>query len=221
MRRQALLFDLDGTLVDSLPDLAHAINLMLAEEGLPTLSLPMVRLMIGDGAKKLVERALRVAGRTSFDDLPARVARFLELYEDGPAERTVVYPGVADTLAEFRRMGLKLAVVTNKPQEASLKVLAGLGIGQYFDTVVGADGLLALKPDPAPLMLALTRLQSCESEAVMIGDNANDVAAAKALGIPVIAVAYGYARCEPKDLGADLLIERFDDLSAALRWFPG
>jgi phosphoglycolate phosphatase len=220
MKRTALLFDLDGTLVDSLPDLAHAVNLLLAEDGLCALDPAKVRLMIGDGAKKLVERAYGASGVSPLADIAAKVARFLELYEYGPALHTTIYPGVIETLTELKQLGMKQAVVTNKPLAATEKVLDGLGLASFFDAVVGAEDGLALKPDPAPLRLALQKLGASTELAVMIGDNANDVAAARALKIPVIAVAYGYARTLPDQLGADLLIERFDDLTTALRWFP-
>ncbi|TAN50240.1 MAG: phosphoglycolate phosphatase [Rhodospirillales bacterium] len=220
MGRTHLLFDLDGTLVDSLPDLAHALNLQLAEAGLGRLELAQVRLMIGDGARKLVERAFAAAGQPALPDLERAVARFIELYEDNPAQRTTVYPGVAGTLTHLKSLGMKLAVVTNKPQNATLRVLEGLGLGDLFDAVVGAGPSLALKPDPAPLKAALARMGGTDAQALMVGDNANDVAAAKALGIPIIAVAYGYARVSPDKLGADLMIENFDDLPSALRWFP-
>ncbi len=220
MRRNHLLLDLDGTLVDSLPDLAQALNLQLAEQGLKRLELAQVRLMIGDGAQKLVERAFAAAGQVGLPDIERAVARFIELYEESPAQRTTVYPGVAETLGELRGLGMKLAVVTNKPQNATLQVLEGLGLKDLFDAVVGAGPSLALKPDPAPLKAALAQMGSTDAQALMVGDNANDVAAAKALGIPVIAVAYGYARVSPGKLGADLLIENFDDLPSALCWFP-
>ncbi|MBF0169134.1 MAG: phosphoglycolate phosphatase [Alphaproteobacteria bacterium] len=219
MKRPFILFDLDGTLVDSLPDLAHALNLQLAEAGLRALGESEVRLMIGDGAKKLVERAFAAAGRSLPSDPAPAIARFIELYENGPAQRTTVYPGVLETLADLRQAGLHLAVVTNKPQNASLKVLAGLGLSQFFDAVVGAGASPALKPDPAPLKAALDLMQASPDQAIMVGDNANDVAAARALGIPVIVVTYGYARSEPAQLGADALIDVFGDLPQALDHF--
>ncbi|CAA6603538.1 Phosphoglycolate phosphatase [Rhodospirillaceae bacterium LM-1] len=219
MQILALLFDLDGTLVDSLPDLSHALNLQLAEEGLRSLEQAEVRLMIGDGAKKLVERAFGAAGRAPLADIEAKVSRFLELYEESPAQRTTVYHGVVETLSALKEKGLKLAVVTNKPQEATERVLAGLELGGLFDAVVGAGRTKALKPDPAPLLFALEKLGVGKEQAVMVGDNANDVDAAKALNIPVVAVTYGYARTAPESLGADLLIESMSDLPTALRWF--
>ncbi len=219
MQILALLFDLDGTLVDSLPDLSHALNLQLAEGGLRRLEQAEVRLMIGDGAKKLVERAFAAAGQAQPADIESKVKRFLELYEEAPAQRTTVYPGVVETLSHLKEQGVKMAVVTNKPQEATEQVLAGLELGHLFDVVVGAGSARALKPDPAPLVLALEKLGVGKEQAVMVGDNANDVDAAKALNVPVVAVTYGYARTAPESLGADLLIESMSDLPTALRWF--
>lgn len=220
MQPRALLFDLDGTLIDSLPDLTHALNRLFSEIGLRHLAEAEVRMMIGDGARKLVERALAAAGQAVVADFDNKLARFLELYEEEPAVRTRPYPGVMETLALLKTMGFKLAVVTNKPQDATLKALAGLGLDGFFDSVVGGGVTEKLKPHPMALAHALREMRAEAGKALMVGDNANDVEAAKALGIPVIVVAYGYSRIDPKQLGADLLIDHFADLPAALRGFP-
>ncbi|MDK9722239.1 MAG: phosphoglycolate phosphatase [Rhodospirillales bacterium] len=221
MRHKSILFDLDGTLIDSLPDLAHALNRLLADKGLAPLELAAVRLMVGDGARKLVERAFAAAGNPQPHDIEQQHARFLELYEEGPAQRTAIYPGVVETLTELKSLGLKLGLVTNKPQAATEMILDSLRLSPLFDAVVGARAGLALKPDPAPLRQALEDMGAQSGQALMVGDNANDVQAAKALCIPVVAVTYGYSRIDPAHLGADILIERFSDLTTALRWFPG
>ena len=212
----AILLDLDGTLVDSARDLQEALNRLLAEEGLRSLSLPEVQGMIGDGVRKLVERALAATGGD-----PARadavLPRYLALYERAASRHTEVYPGVLDTLRVLRGEGLRLAVVTNKPEAATWIVLKALGLDAVLDAVVGGDTLPQRKPDPAPLHEALRRLGVGPDRAVMVGDNHHDVNAARAAGVRAVIVGYGYAHGTPGSFGADRLIDAFPDLLAALR----
>jgi phosphoglycolate phosphatase len=215
MKRNVLVFDLDGTLVDSAPDLAAALNAALGEIGGRTLSVATVRAMIGDGTPMLVARGLAAAG------LPAerhadRLDRFLALYEADPIGRTRPYPDVPETLALLRADGHRLAVCTNKPQAASLAVLRGLGLDSFFAAVVGGDVLPVRKPDPRHLLGTLAALGTTAREAVMIGDNENDVAAAKGAGVPVIVMRYGYARVPLAAIGADLQLDAFSELPQAL-----
>ncbi|HEY8565461.1 MAG TPA: phosphoglycolate phosphatase [Beijerinckiaceae bacterium] len=212
----AVLLDLDGTLVDSARDLQEALNRLLAEEGLRSLDLSEVKGMIGDGVRKLLERALAAAGSD-----PARVdallPRYLALYEGAASHHTDVYPGVRDTLQELRGEGLHLAVVTNKPEAATRIVLEALGLDAFLDAVIGGDTLPQRKPDPAPLHEALRRLGVGPDRAVMVGDNHHDVNAARAAGVRAIVVGYGYAHGAPEGFGADGLIDAFAELPAALR----
>jgi phosphoglycolate phosphatase len=212
---KAILFDLDGTLVDSAADLREALNALLAEEELPPLSTDAVKGIIGDGVAKLVERALAVRGR-ELDRLDERVARFMELYEPNAARLTRPYPGVPETLAALRSAGMRLAVVTNKPQAATLRILEALGVGGFFQAVVGGDTLTKRKPDPAPLLHAIATLGARPGETVMVGDNHHDVAAAHAAGLPAVIVTYGYSHKPHRELGADRLIGCFEGLLALL-----
>ncbi len=211
-RFPALLFDFDGTLIDSAPDIALALNRLLTESGRPTLTLDQVKGLIGDGAPRLVEQAMAVTG----DDLARLTARYLEIYGALPADPACVYPGVAETLAALKQSGHRLALCTNKPAGISLELLPALGLGGLFDVVAGGDTAPRRKPHPDPLLWALDNLGCRPDQAVMVGDNGNDVAAARAAGIPVIAVAYGYPRMALTDLGADCIIDRFADLPGAL-----
>ncbi len=210
-----LVFDLDGTLVDSAPDLREALNQMLRERGRPPLALPQVRRMIGDGVPALVRRALAASGADPSESVTA-LPRFLALYEPNAARLTRAYPGVRQTLAALRRQGYRTAVCTNKPQRASLAVLEGLGLLAFFDAVAGGDRFTVRKPDPGHLLGLIDELDAAPRAAAMIGDNENDAAAAHAAGLPLLLMRYGYARTDPESLGAAALLDRFADLPGAL-----
>ncbi len=215
MKRNALVFDLDGTLVDSLPDLAAALAVTLREIGVPALPDEAVRGMIGDGTTALVARAL-AASALPPTLLNERLARFLTLYEAAPAARSRPYPGVVETLRALREEDRHLAICTNKPQRATLAVLRGLALDGFFAAIVGGDVLAVKKPDPAHLVAALEALGATAGEAIMIGDNEHDVAMAKAAGVPVILVRYGYHRVPLATLAADRQIDDFDALPRAI-----
>jgi len=150
------------------------------------------------------------------DRLTAAVARYLAIYAELPADPASLYPGVDDTLRRLVADGHALGLCTNKPEAISRALLDGLGLGGLFGAVVGGDTLPRRKPDPAPLLLALRHLGASPAQGAMIGDSANDIQAARAAGLPVVAVSYGYARMPVADLGADHVIDRFADLPAAL-----
>jgi phosphoglycolate phosphatase len=218
MKRAALIFDLDGTLVDSLPDLRSALNEMLGGMHRRELRADEVRRMIGDGTRALVERALAATG--TINDLEAAHQRFLQLYEAAPAKLSRLYPGVEATLKSLRDSGARFAICTNKPQTATLAVLQGFGIAGYFDAVLGGDAVPFRKPDPRHLLAAIERLGARINAAVMIGDNENDYAAARAAGVPVILMRYGYLRVPPETLAPDAWLDRFRDIPQALERLP-
>jgi phosphoglycolate phosphatase len=210
-----LIFDLDGTLVDSAPDLRAALNEMLRERGCGPLSLPQVRRMIGDGVPALVDRALVASG---IDPAAAATAlpRFVELYENGAVRLTRPYPGVPETLAALRRRGYRTAICTNKPQHATHTVLDGLGLAPLFDAVAGGDRFAVRKPDPGHLLGLIAALGARAEATAMVGDNENDAAAAHGAGLPLVLMRYGYPRVDPATLAADALLDHFADLPAAL-----
>jgi phosphoglycolate phosphatase len=216
-RFPALLFDLDGTLIDSAPDLAAALNRVLASAGREMLPFIQVRGMIGNGARKLVERGYRASGGPP-EDLDAETERFLSIYGRALACHTRVYDGVAETLAMLAARGHRLGIVTNKPFAPTLGVLQALDLSRHFapEHVVGGDSVATRKPDPEPLMALLDRMGHEAEAAIMIGDSANDIEAARAAGVRSIAVSYGYCRGAPADLGADRLVDRFGEVPAAL-----
>lgn len=215
MKRRFLVFDLDGTLVDSLPDIAAALNTMLATLGAPALPSMTVRRLIGDGAAALVAGALRESGLSA--DLVEEGHRlFLDRYEATPVAGSRPYSGVVRTLATLRATDYRMGVCTNKPQRATLAILAGLGLDGFFDAVVGGDLLPVRKPDPRHLLATIAALGGAAPEGVMIGDNENDAMAAQAAGMPVILMRYGYARRPLEELGAAMLLEAFSQLPDAL-----
>lgn len=209
-----LLLDLDGTLVDSLPDLAAALNRLLGELGAEALPAASVRSMVGDGARRLVERGLAAAGLQA--EPAAATARFLEIYGEGLTVGTRPYPGVPETLAGLSDAGWRLALCTNKPEAPSRAILAGLGLAQFFAAVAGGDSLPSRKPDPGPLLALLHELGGTPEAAVMVGDGVNDLLAATAAGLPAVWAAYGYGGAGIEALPRAARIERFDALPAAL-----
>lgn len=211
-----LLFDLDGTLVHSAPDLRVAVNKVLAEHGRRPLSEPEVMGMVGNGARKLMERAWDATGAPAGEALDTLLDRFMHHYMEAPAALTRPFEGVVETLETLRAAGYRMAVVTNKPQAPTEQAMAALDLTRHFDTIVGGGATPHLKPHPAPLQEALDRMGATAAGAVMVGDSQNDTEAAQALGVPSVCVTFGYRRCSLEDLGADLLIERFADLPEAL-----
>jgi phosphoglycolate phosphatase len=223
MRWSALVFDLDGTLIDTAPDIKVALNKLLAEHRRPALSLQQVTAMIGDGVAKLVTRAFAADGEVPSGDCPAPLTqKFLAYYEGHAADLSAPYPAVASTLARLRADGLRLGVCTNKPQQPTLEILRRFKLDGYFDAVCGGDRLGGIrKPDPRPILAVLGEMAAGADEAVMVGDNANDVAAARAAGLPVILRAGGYTEAPAEELGGDLVIRRFEELPEALARLAG
>jgi phosphoglycolate phosphatase len=220
MPLKAVLCDLDGTLVDSAEDIRAALNELLAElrlnaVGPDAVGPEEIKGMIGDGVGKLIERALAARGGDPAE-APHLVPRFLALYEPNAARSTRPYPGVPETLRALKARGLRVAVVTNKPETATREILASLDLAALVDVIVGGDTAPERKPHPAPVLLALERLRVTPDDAVMVGDNHHDVAAARAAGVPAIAVTYGYSHVPQGDLGADRLIATFPELLAVL-----
>jgi phosphoglycolate phosphatase len=218
LTNRALVFDLDGTLVDSLPDLHAALNHMLRGLGRCELSSDEVRRMIGDGTHALVERALRATGDVGVVDLENAHQRFLNFYQAALTRSTRPYPGVATTLRSLRESGARLGICTNKQQAATLAVLEGFGIARYFEAIVGGDIAPFRKPDPRHLIAVLEQLGASPNESVMIGDNENDYAAARAAGAAVVLMRYGYLRVPPQTLVPDAWLDRFADLPKTIAY---
>jgi phosphoglycolate phosphatase len=186
---RTLLFDLDGTLVDSVADLSAALNRLMQSRALPPFSDSETATMVGDGAAVLIERAF--AARSHTPD-PTALPEFLADYGANFAVQTRLYPGVAATLHELVADGWRLAVCTNKPEAPARSLLAALGVAQMFAAIGGGDSFPVRKPDPAHLLATLAAAGGCAQRAVMAGDHANDVAAARGAGIPCIFAMWGY-----------------------------
>ncbi len=210
---QAIIFDLDGTLVDSAEDLRAALNQLLGERGLRPVAASEIKGMIGDGVLKLVERGLAAANGDPRQK-GALLPRFLEIYQSNPADLTRCYPGVVETLATLRRKGFRMAVVTNKPVFATSQILLALSLAEFFPVVIGGDSVPQRKPHPAPLLEAARQLEVDADQSLMVGDNIHDVEAAHAAGMRCIAVTYGYHHRPPSEFNADRLVDRFDELPA-------
>ena len=214
----AVLIDLDGTLVDSAPELAQAVDRMLGDLGYEGAGVENVRQWVGNGIDRLVARALTGALGEEPDDEALREARvrFDTAYAEVLGTMAPLYPGVVDGLDCLRDAGVKTACITNKHRIFALPLLGALGIADRFDIVVGGDSGVALKPDAAPLALAAGRLGVAVGDCVMIGDSATDVAAARAAGCPAWCVRSGYNRGEPLEAcGPDRIFGRVDELARA------
>lgn len=216
---EAVLFDLDGTLVDSALDIACSLNVFLAEIARPPLPLEAVKGMIGEGAATLIARALAATGDVpSPEAVQALTTRFLALYEAAAANLTTAYPGVAAALGQLKGAGLRLGLCTNKPERATRLLLAALALEPLFAVIVGGDTLEGvLKPDPRPLQHALNGLGATADRAVMVGDSLIDVKSARAAGMRVLVRRGGYARGPAEALGADGIFDAFSDLPQAIR----
>lgn len=213
------LFDLDGTLVDSAPDLAAAVDQMLAHLGRSPAGLDKVRNWVGNGASILVRRAL--AGKTDWEPVNTKddalfndaMAIFYHAYSQLNGQHSIVFDGVTDCLAHLKALGCRMAVVTNKPDQFVAPLLQKTGLDPYFEVIVGGDTLTVKKPDPAPLLHAMEQLGGTRGTTVMIGDSKADVNAALAAGIPCVAVRYGYNFGSSVDsLGADAVVDSLTEL---------
>ena len=210
-----LVFDLDGTLIDTVPDLANALNHVLREHGHGPFSPREVQAMVGDGIPALVTRGFAGRGADAAEASEA-LPEFLALYEANAANLSRPYPGVRDTLIELRRRSYRTAVCTNKAERATTAVLRGLDLLEMFDGIAGGDHFAVRKPDPGHLLGLISELGARPERAAMIGDNENDAAAAHGAGLPLVLMRYGYARTDPETLDADALLDRFADLPQAL-----
>ena len=207
------LFDLDGTLIDSREDIARAVNAMLKSMELPALSVIDVVRLVGDGMEALIQRVLRNVGDTEPDHEQVAVAMNLMIKEYGShlIESTRLYPGVRETLEALR--WARLGLVSNKPEALSRRILVEFRLADRFCAVLGGDSLPRRKPDPAPLIEAMSCCRALPSETVMVGDSPADVLAGKAAGIFTCGMAGGYrGRAELQEAGCDLIIDHFEAL---------
>jgi len=217
---KAVLFDLDGTLIDSAPDIHAATNTLLARDGLAPLSLPQVTAMIGEGARKLVERAFQAAGKPlDSAELDDKYKQMVPLYAANLTGLTKLMPGVQSALAALQDQNIARALVTNKPDFAIAEILEHFDLTAHFPVIVGGDSGVPHKPAPDMLLLALSRLGVAADDAVFVGDSPADARSAQAAGLKLVLVEGGYSREPLQSLGADAVLPDMSGLLAAIQAF--
>jgi phosphoglycolate phosphatase len=219
------VFDLDGTLVDTAPDLVATLNVILAREGLPPVAYDAARNMVGGGARVMIERGLAAqAGQARVSDgrklatpiVDKLVKDFIEYYAAHIADRSRPFPGLEAALDQLEAGGCRLAVCTNKLEWLAVRLLDALGLSKRFIAICGGDTFGMQKPDPELLRRTIGHCGGLIEQTVMIGDSISDIAMAKAAGVPVIAVAYGYTETPVAGLGPDRVIGALSDLPGAV-----
>src|SRR5262252_3308088 len=214
---RTIVFDLDGTLVDTAPDLISTLNLVLAGEGLPPVAYDDARRMIGGGARRMIERALIAAGQNVPGAELDRMFRiFIDHYSAHIADRSRAFPHLESVLQRLAGKGCRLAVCTNKLERLSVRLLDTLNLSRYFAAICGQDTFGIQKPDPQMLRLTIRRAGGEVQRAIMIGDSITDMRTARAANVPVIAVDFGYSEVAPEALNADRLISSFTELPHAI-----
>lgn len=216
MTTATIVFDLDGTLIDTAPDLVDTLNVVFAREGLPPVPYETARNLIGGGARMMIARGIEAEGRTV---APAELERlfqdFLAYYSEHIADRSQPFPGLADALDAMAANGWRFAVCTNKLEYLSVLLLKQLGLAHRFAAICGQDTFGVQKPDPEVLRRTIAAAGGILRNAIMIGDSLTDIRTARAAGIPVIAVDFGYTDRPVSEFGPDRIISRFTELPSA------
>ena len=218
MPDRAVIFDLDGTLVDTAPDLMRATNHVLEGLGRRAISMDEVRVFVGHGARALLTRGLTATGGLPENyDVEPDYQRFVEFYSGNIADGSEPFPGVVRLLERLRSVGFGLGVCTNKLEGLSVQLLDALDLSRHFGSVVGPDTLGVAKPDPRPFREAVARLGLVAPRAIMIGDSETDVLTARNAGVPVIGVPFGYTPRPVSEFGPDRMISHFDEAYEAIQ----
>ena len=216
-RFDTVIYDLDGTLIDSARDMCLAVSRVLADHGLPPISDEDARLFMGEGSKMTMRRAFAKNGRTLDDAQVSAVTReFVRYYEADPIRHTTAFTGVAEVVARLDRLGLKQGVCTNKFEKPARMILEGLKLMPPIAAVAGADTFTVRKPDPGHILQLIDKMGGRRDRAVMIGDSIHDVEAAHRGGLPAVLVSWGYTAKPASELGAEAVIEKFGALPEAL-----
>lgn len=218
LSRCTIVFDLDGTLVDSAPDLLDALTVTLVHEGVEPIPYDHARGLIGAGARALVQRGLDAAGKSvPKERLDALHAFFLHHYSAHIADKTRPYDGCEAALDRLAAAGARLAVCTNKVEPLARQLLDAVGLTSRFHAIVGGDTVGVAKPDARPLLAAIERAGGDPARAVMVGDSSTDVDAAKNAGVPVIVATFGYTETPPSELGGDRLMDHYAEIEGLIR----
>lgn len=215
-----IVFDLDGTLIDTAPDLIDTLNVLFAREGLPAVPYDTARKLIGGGARVMIARGLEAEGRIAAPaDLERMFAEFIAHYSEHVADRSQPFPGLTDALDALEADGFRFAVCTNKLENLSLRLLDALKLTGRFAAICGQDTFGIQKPDPEVLRKTIAAAGGDASRAIMVGDSITDIRTARAAGVPVVAVDFGYTERPVTELGPDRIISQFAELPAAVADF--
>lgn len=215
-----IVFDLDGTLIDTAPDLIDTLNVLFAREGLPAVPYDTARKLIGGGARVMIARGLEAEGRIAAPaDLERMFAEFIAHYSEHVADRSQPFPGLTDALDALEADGFRFAVCTNKLENLSLRLLDALKLTGRFAAICGQDTFGIQKPDPEVLRKTIAAAGGDASRAIMVGDSITDICTARAAGVPVVAVDFGYTERPVTELGPDRIISQFAELPAAVADF--
>jgi phosphoglycolate phosphatase len=217
-----IVFDLDGTLIETAPDLVGTLNVLLEREGIAPLPLAQARTLIGQGARALIARGFASAGAPLDEPrLSTLFDAFIAHYLAHIADESLPFPGLLPALDVLEAEGARLAICTNKRTDLSVALMEALGLSHRFAAIVGGDAVPAQKPAAGHLLATIERSGGDAARSVMIGDSASDAGAARAAGVPLVLVSFGYTDIPAGDLGADVLIDHFDELPAACRKLLG
>ncbi|HEX2430196.1 MAG TPA: phosphoglycolate phosphatase [Aestuariivirgaceae bacterium] len=213
----AAIFDLDGTLIDTAPDLTRATNHVLSSQGRRAISVAELRPFVGRGARRMIERGFAATGTPAPPDLvDSLYDAFIAYYTENIAVDSRPFPGTLELLDRLEEAGVKLGICTNKQERLSLRLMDGLGLTQRFGAIVGADTIGISKPDPAPYREAVARLGATGGGSVMIGDSETDILTARAAGVPVIAVTFGYTDRHVAEFNPDHAVDHMDHVWPAI-----
>jgi phosphoglycolate phosphatase len=220
-RPEMVLIDVDGTLVDSVPDLAFCVDEMLKQLGMPVRGEEAVRHWVGNGVERLVKRGLinQLDGEPEQALYDKALPIFRELYAENTSKRSCLYEGVSDALHFLKTTGVKIGCVTNKASEFTLPILDDLGISGYFETVLCGDMVERKKPDPQPLIMSAEKLGVSPEDSMMLGDSMSDVKAARAAGFSIICMSYGYNHGEDiRDYAPDAVVDSMAEIKSIIDW---
>jgi len=216
-QRITIVFDLDGTIADTAGDLIDAANAALIAEGFGRAPAEAIKKGVGYGTKAMLESALAAGGHEATAELVQRMgARLVAHYEENIAAKTRLFPGFSEVAASLRHSGTKLVLCTNKRERLTRRLLQALGIGTLFDAVAGGDTFPFHKPDPRHILELVRLAGGTPSSTLMVGDSEADIGAARAAGIPIVAAGFGYASQPARELGADAVMNRFEELPALI-----
>lgn len=213
----AVIFDLDGTLVDSARDLTAALNYVLRQANRPEVAISQVRYLVGDGARAMIKKGFSETGPLPDEAGINRILQdFLAYYLENITDQTIIFPGALKVIEKLVDLGIPLGLCTNKALKLTEKLMTEIGLADYFSAIVGGDSFDYRKPDPRHLTSTLDMMNCSPHRAVMVGDSVNDILAARGAGMPVICLSLGYSKTPIADLNPDGVFDHYDDFFGAL-----